>query len=513
MTEEQSKKMCWKCGKLFATSIENCPDDNSRLLPISSDDQKDPMIGSLFDDRFRIFKKLGEGGMGNVYGARQIDFERDVALKILKSDFVRNEDIRKRFMYEARSISKLKHPNVLRIFDFGSAPDGSFYMVMELLEGESLADRLAYRFLTYREIYNAIPPICGVLSEAHKNDVIHRDLKPENVFLVAVNEDEEFAKLLDFGIAKHLSDTSMTKSGTLWGTPAYMSPEQAKGETVGGPADTYGIGIMLYELICGNLPFNASTQMGLALKQIQLKARRLSTIPGLEKINTDLDDLVIQCLEKDPRLRPGDINEVADRLKTIAESMSADELSVVPAEEVDALALQDWIAAEAKVNELVVPEHLKTLDKMRDEVSESHTTISLPRKSLGIAIAIASLALMAFIGVYFVKSDAFVDEVSSKPENLSASIAKTSVKEIQDVQPLKGVTDAASGAVNVLLRAQRVSENMKPKRDFLLAGNPLPEKKVVGKRTKSKRRFVRRRKKKATKAQKKKFKADLEKTF
>lgn len=513
--------MCWKCGKLFANTMDVCPQDKSRLLAISPDDQDDPMSGSLFDGRFRIFRKLGEGGMGNVYGARQVDFERDVALKILKSDFVRDENIRKRFMYEARTISKLRHPNVLRIFDFGSAPDGSFYMVMELLEGESLADRLAYRFLNYREIFNSIPPVCGVLSEAHQNNVIHRDLKPENVFLVDVNEYEEFAKLLDFGIAKHLGDTTMTKSGTLWGTPAYMSPEQAKGDNVGGPADTYGIGIMMYELICGNLPFNSSTQMGLALKQIQLAARRLSTIPGLENINPDLDDLVIQCLEKDPAKRPDDIIEVAHRLKTIAETFSEKSLDIVPAEEVDAIALQDWIAAEGTVNEDVssLPEHLKTLDSVprEESVSAESASFSVPRKSVNIIGAIIALALMSFIGVYFVNSDIFVDEVSSNPEALNANIIGTTTKQMA-LEPVKGVTDAAGNAVTVFLHAQMVAGKMKKVDVEFSLGSNVVEKKLVAKKKRSKRTLSnkkRQRNLKRVKAKKakKKFKSELENTF
>ncbi len=535
--------MCWKCGKVFAATEEICPDDQSRLLPVSVDDQDDPMIGSLFDGRFRILRKLGEGGMGNVYGARQIDFERDVALKILKSDFVRDENIRKRFIYEARTISKLRHPNVLRVFDFGSAPDGSFYMVMELLVGESLAERLAYRFLNYREIFNAIPPVCGVLSEAHKNNVIHRDLKPENVFMVAVNDREEFAKLLDFGIAKHLGDTTMTRSGTLWGTPAYMSPEQAKGDTVGGPADTYGIGIMLYELICGNLPFNSTTQMGLALKQIQLAARRLSTVPGLENINSDLDDLILQCLEKDPKNRPADIIEVADRLKEIYASFDEADLEIIPAEQVDAIALQDWIAAEGKVDADVsaLPAHLKELDRGHTVVdstaaipiskaSVESSSFSVPRRSVNIIGVIVALALMAFIGVYFVNSDIFVDEVSSNPKVISAELNQVEVvplKKDTPAEPVKGVTDAAGNAVTVFLHAQAVAEKMKTKEsEFTLvvdeeaesekeivAAKPLTKKeKRAKKRRRSKRARTKNKKQKVTKA-KKTLKSNLESTF
>ncbi|RDV38698.1 serine/threonine protein kinase [Bradymonadaceae bacterium TMQ3] len=343
-TSSPREKVCWQCGRTFSTALEMCPDDGARLIETGLEDLEDPLIGSIFDGRFQIYKKLGEGGMGAVYSARRLDFETDVALKLLKVDFARDEGIRKRFMYEARVISNLKHPHAVRLFDFGQTSDGHFYMVMELLHGESLADRLAYRFVTYREVFDIIPPICGVLGEAHAQDVIHRDLKPENIYLLKVEENHEFPKLLDFGIAKHNRAETMTQSGTLWGTPAYMSPEQARGDVVGAAADIYGIGIMVYELISGNLPFHASTQMGFAVKHLNEPARPLSSIPGLNSVPAALDELVLSMLAKRPEDRPGSMEEVVARLEVIrAQDFSPELLARVPAEEVDPIALQAWM--------------------------------------------------------------------------------------------------------------------------------------------------------------------------
>lgn len=329
--------------------MEICPDDGSRLLELSSEDRQDPLIGTLFDGRFRIFHKLGEGGMGAVYSARRLDFDSEVALKLLKVDFARDEGIRKRFLYEARTISNLQHPHSVRLYDFGQTADGHFYMVMELLRGESLADRLAYRFVSYREIFATIPPICGVLDEAHSHEVIHRDLKPENIFLQQVDGNHEFPKLLDFGIAKHHGIATMTQSGTLWGTPAYMSPEQARGDEIGPRADIYGIGVILYELISGNLPFHATTQMGFAVKQINEPARSLLTIPGLRSVPPELDAFVLQLLAKDPEDRPASMEEVASRLLAIREQCFDEALlDCVPAEEVDPVGLKDWLHSADK---------------------------------------------------------------------------------------------------------------------------------------------------------------------
>ncbi len=340
----EKEKICWQCGRTFQTNLDVCPDDGARLIEMGVEDREDPLVGTVFDGRFRIYKKLGEGGMGSVYSARRLDFETEVALKLLKSDFARDEGIRKRFMYEARVISNLKHPHAVRLHDFGQTADGHVYMVMELLHGESLADRLAYRFVTYREVFEIMPPICGVLGEAHTRDVIHRDLKPENIFLLKVEGNREFPKLLDFGIAKHNRAETMTQSGTLWGTPAYMSPEQARGDKVGAPADIYAVGIMVYELISGNLPFHASTQMGFAVKHLNEPARPLSSIPGLESVPDELDHFVLAMLSKRAEDRPSSMEEVASTLERICEECFDDELlDSVPAEEVDPIGLQRWI--------------------------------------------------------------------------------------------------------------------------------------------------------------------------
>lgn len=338
--------MCWQCGDYFHTDMEVCPNDGARLIEASTEDQSDPLIGQVFDGRFRIYGKLGEGGMGTVYSARRLDFESDVALKLLKLDFARDDGIRKRFLYEARVISNLKHPHVVRLFDFGQTAEGHFYMVMELLDGESLADRLAYRFVSFREVFDIVSPICGVLGEAHTQDVIHRDLKPENIYLLKVEGNAEFPKLLDFGIAKHIRAETMTQSGTLWGTPAYMSPEQARGDVVGGRADVYAMGIIIYELVSGNLPFHATTQMGFAVKHLNEPARPLSSIPGLEDIPAEFDAFVLRLLSKAPEDRPATMEEVASTLLRIKERCFDDTLlDSIPAERVDPLGLQEWIKA------------------------------------------------------------------------------------------------------------------------------------------------------------------------
>ncbi len=497
------ERICWKCGATFRDEKTTCPEDGARLLDISPDDLDDPFIGELFDGRFRIIRKLGEGGMGSVYAARQMDFEREVALKILKADYLRNENIRKRFMYEARTISNLRHPNALRLFDFGQAPN-AFYMVMELLEGESLADRLAYRFLTYREILGTVPPICGVLGEAHENDVIHRDLKPENIFLVEVNGSADFPKLLDFGIAKHLTDETMTQSGTLWGTPAYMSPEQAKGETVDASADVYAIGIMLYELICGNLPFHSSTQMGLAMKHISVPARPLSSIPGLDSVPEELDALILRMLSKDKSERPTDMVELAESLNDIRERLFDDALlDSVPAEEVDAIALQDWIAAEPAVDDDVSIDDVAALPTLTNSspphpaskttalgsppAPTSNPTVDVSaelliagrRKPWLVAVAVGILAL-AFIGGLSVLA-----WMSEEDQSFDPDLSPAAAEAVQGDDPTSFAATAAAGrAAATIVGAQATARDMQPDSQFMVVDSP----EVVGKDGKPRRK-------------------------
>ncbi len=474
----KNERICWKCGKHFGAELENCPEDGSRLLDLDPSDLEDPLVGTLFDDRFRIYHKLGEGGMGNVYSARQIDFEREVALKILKADFLRDENIRKRFMYEARAISNLRHPHALRLFDFGQAPDGSFYMVMELLEGESLADRLAYRFVTFREVFELVPPVCGVLYEAHQNKVIHRDLKPENIYIVDVNGKEEFTKLLDFGIAKHLTDRTMTQSGTLWGTPAYMSPEQARGDKIGAPADIYAVGIMLFELISGNLPFAAETQMGLAMKHINVPARPLRSVPGLEHVVPPaLDDLVMACLAKDPAHRPQDCESIAEILQQIRNDYFDEALlDCVPAEEVDAIALQDWIANEPTMDDSAIPVAIhrppaittpppgpySPPPPLRDASNPSVPTLAgapddedlMPPRTLPVVpIVVAVIAVLAVIAAVAIGG--------KDPEDPEAASAAVAEREQVVAAAAEEASDSAGAsavlAASVVVRAQAVA--------------------------------------------------------
>jgi serine/threonine-protein kinase len=338
------EKTCWQCGHTLITSELFCPHDGARLIDIALREDHDPLVGQLIDGRYLVQGRIGEGGMGMVYRATPREGGDAVAIKVLKADYLRDEQIRRRFMHEARIVSNLQHPQAVRLHDFGQMPDGNFFMVMELLQGESLAERLTYKFLSWREVFDIVTPICRALGEAHSKGVVHRDLKPENIFIARGALGEETPKLIDFGVARQLDQATITHTGAMWGTPAYMSPEQARGERVEAAADIYAIGIILYELICGTLPFNASSQMGYAVKHMHEQPRSLTTLPGLVSPPPELDALILELLEKDPARRPASIEHVAQRLDAIrARWFDEALLDLTPALEIDPVGLQQWL--------------------------------------------------------------------------------------------------------------------------------------------------------------------------
>lgn len=373
--EPAREKTCWQCGRTFETSRDVCPDDGAKLLDLVLDN-RDLLIGQTLDGRYLVRRCLAEGGMGKVYAAYEKEVDREVAIKVLKADYLRDETIRKRFMHEARIVANLSHPNVVDLYDFGQRPNGNFYMVMELLHGESLADRLANKFLSYKEILSIVPGVCDALAQAHALGVVHRDLKPENIFIVKGEDGEERAKLIDFGVARQVERQTLTQTGSLWGTPAYMSPEQCRGDQVTESGDIYAMGVILYELVCGHLPFSASTQMGYAVKHMHSEPRPMKSAPGLQSPPDALDALVIKTLGKTAEARPQSMREFADELNAIidAEFATEESLTPVPALEVDPVALNVWMAEgddiEARSSE--VPQDHQ--DRLRDSSPGSFET-------------------------------------------------------------------------------------------------------------------------------------------
>ena len=236
--------------------------------------QRDPFIGrDILNGQFQILQKIGTGGMGAVYKALQPAMNRMVAVKILHPKLANRKDLVSRFRREARAMSHLTHPNTVKVYLYGELEDGSLYIVMEFLEGKNLNQTV--RSEGPMSIERGLPilmQVCNALEEAHRAGIVHRDLKPENIFLCQQGGMKDYAKVLDFGLAKvteremRPGSVILTQEGMVFGTPEFMSPEQAQGRSLTAASDTYSLAIILYEVLTGKLPFEAKS----AMEHIQL---------------------------------------------------------------------------------------------------------------------------------------------------------------------------------------------------------------------------------------------------
>jgi eukaryotic-like serine/threonine-protein kinase len=271
---------------------------------------------------YRIDKVLGRGGMGTVYAGVQPVIEKRVAIKLLNAQFSADEGLVRRFVDEARAVNRIRHANIIDIFSFGQIADGRQYFVMEYLEGSTLAERMEKGDLTADEMPSFLTQICDALDAAHGENIVHRDLKPENVWIVTPKRGKPFVKLLDFGIAKLLSsgERSTTQTGMVMGTPHYMSPEQCHGKAIDHRTDIYAMGVMLYQLYSGRLPFSGETFAEILAKQI------IDTPPPPSKyasVPPELDKLIMRCLSKDPAGRPQTAKELGQMLSSILAGAAA----------------------------------------------------------------------------------------------------------------------------------------------------------------------------------------------
>ncbi|MGI6102192.1 MAG: Stk1 family PASTA domain-containing Ser/Thr kinase, partial [Bacillota bacterium] len=269
------------------------------------------MVGRLLGGRYRVLDKVGEGGMAVVYKAQCTLLNRIVAVKVLKSQYGNDADFVERFKREAQAAASLSHPNIVNIYDVGN-DNGSHYIVMEYVRGETLRDIIKQRApLTIRDTLAYACQILLALDHAHSNSIVHRDIKPHNIIVT----DDGDVKVTDFGIARATNATSFTEAGVVMGTVAYFSPEQAKGRDIGPHSDIYALGVVMYEMLTGRVPFRGDSAIAVALQHIQDQPRLPSRInPSIPK---PLERLVLRALAKDPRARYPSAQAMLEDLKCI----------------------------------------------------------------------------------------------------------------------------------------------------------------------------------------------------
>ena len=313
-------RVCPQCGNEFEGAIQFCPNDGSptREAAVAGPPPTDPLIGRVIDGRYRIEKQIGEGGMGVVYLASHTVLQKRLALKVLRGDNSKDAEVVQRFMQEAQAATSIGHENIIDISDFGRLPDGSVYFVMEYLDGQSLAAMIQRGgSVPMADAVHIIKQMASALEGAHARGIVHRDLKPDNVFVISQLKDPLFVKVLDFGVAKVGGGASkLTKTGMVFGTPHYMSPEQAAGHTVDQRTDVYALGVIMYEMFTGKVPFDADTFMGILSKHMFE-----APIPPTEVSGAALgamETVILRALEKTPDDRYQSMTELLTDLDTVA---------------------------------------------------------------------------------------------------------------------------------------------------------------------------------------------------
>ncbi len=336
--------VCPKCRTSWPEHVAPavCDKDGSSLVrarELALADH-DPMLGRTLEGRYTIISRLGSGSMGTVYRAKQHAMGREVAIKILRGDRAVDETSKARFMREARANSLLASPNTVTVFDFGESEAGEFYLAMELLEGESLGQRLTrVGRLSIPLAVDAARQALRSLAEAHAKGIIHRDLKPDNLFFARVltsatpsspgTGHEEIVKVLDFGIAKMLRDGDEpmgvveTQAGTVFGTPRYMSPEQAQGKPLDARTDLYSLGVIVYQMLTGRPPFTDNDAVVVMARHIKSVPKRPNEVNPEANVPKELEDVVMRALSKDPKDRQASADVFAGELLAALEAQGA----------------------------------------------------------------------------------------------------------------------------------------------------------------------------------------------
>lgn len=297
------RKICMACSREFSGGGNICPHDGNMLVALP----QDPYVGRRIADKYHVLSVLGTGGMGVVYLARHETMQCNVAIKMLRAQFVSDTSSVRRFNHEAIAAGRLTHPNIINTSDFGFTPQGQPYIVMEVLEGKSLADEIKrLKQMSVDRVIHIFSQACDAIEHAHKQGIIHRDLKPGNIMLINFNDDPDFVKVVDFGVAKFLPGKNsvdmqtLTQAGEVCGSPVYMSPEQCLGQDLDRRADVYSMGVVIYESLTGKLPLLGKNMVETMSKHIN------ETPPAFKDVRPDLyipdrvEQAVMRALSKNP---------------------------------------------------------------------------------------------------------------------------------------------------------------------------------------------------------------------
>ncbi len=310
---------CPSCGADAQESSRFCPACGATLVRTPDTDE---YVGKTIAYKYRVEALIGEGGMGKVFRARQLSLDKVVVLKVLRHTLLSDERTVARFQREAKAASRLNHPNSISVLDFGQAEDGALYIAMEYVAGQDLHQILSREWpLNEGRVVRIVSQVLSALSDAHGAGVIHRDLKPENIMVEPRRNEPDFVKVLDFGIAKITDSTddgpALTRAGFVCGTPEYMSPEQARGSQLDHRSDLYAVGVILYQLMTGLLPFESDSAVGFATKHLTEEPPPPTRRRPDARISPAMERLILRALSKNPADRPASAEAFKAELQAV----------------------------------------------------------------------------------------------------------------------------------------------------------------------------------------------------
>ncbi len=418
-------RFCTRCGAELTQPLRPTPltySTSPSSSPVSPDSTQGSLIGQTLDQRYQLESVLGIGGMGKVYYASRVLIGDKVAIKVLHRDRVKDPQAVERFHREAQAAARIRHPNVVTVYDFGVSTEGLVYLVMELAEGTSLRQlierdgRLAADLAT-----EIIRQACAALDEAHRQGVVHRDIKPENI-LVQTRPEGLHVKVIDFGIAalRDITTSKLTRTGAILGTPHYMSPEHCLGERLDGRSDIYSLGIVLYEMLTGVLPFDSPTPTAVVVQQVNQLPSSLRDINP--SISPEIENVVFHVLKKKRDERPQTAAEMARELAEAIKKVhpASPPPSLTPEDQAPA-ATTDPGPVEKRADGPAVIEA-----EIADGAEELAETSTEPesRRSRPVLVA-ASLLLLAILGAisfWWYRKNAGSESVASTSDSAAKSL-------------------------------------------------------------------------------------------